>query len=70
MQLLDYVRGVLSLKRREIMSPVNSFDDYSPWADSTETISRLDRIACLFIVILHRKYSQRCNKVIYTSVSF
>lgn len=26
------------------MPPVNSFDDFSPWADSTETISRLDTI--------------------------
>lgn len=32
---------------------VNSFDDDSSLADSTETISRLDRLACLFIN-LHR----------------
>lgn len=35
------------------MLPVNSFDNYSLWADSTETISRSDRIECLFIAILH-----------------
>lgn len=37
------------------MPPVNSFDDYLLWADSTETISRIDRIASLFVLILHRK---------------
>lgn len=42
------------------ISLVNSLGDYSSWADNTETISKLDRIARLFIVILHcdRKYSQ------------
>lgn len=44
------------------MLPVNSFDDCSPWADSIETISRLDIKACLFAIILYRKYSQRYNK--------
>lgn len=44
------------------MLPVNSFDDCSPWADSIETISRLDIKACLFPIILYRKYSQRYNK--------
>lgn len=29
------------------MLPVISFDDYLPWADGTETISQLDRLACL-----------------------
>lgn len=29
------------------MPPVKSFDDY--WADSEETVSRLDRIACFFV---------------------
>lgn len=43
------------------MSPVNSNDYYS-WADTMETFSRLGIIACLFIVILHRKYSQRYDK--------
>lgn len=45
------------------MLPVNTFVDYSPWTDSIETISQLDGIACLFIVILHRKYSQKYNKL-------
>lgn len=49
---------------------MNSFDDYSPWADSIETISRFDKIACLFLVILHRKYSQRYNKYIYIPSSY
>lgn len=46
------------------MLPVNSFDDCSPWADSIETISRLyiNIKACLFAIILYRKYSQRYNK--------
>lgn len=30
----------------------------------TETISQLDRIA-LFVVLLHKKYSQRFTKIIY-----
>lgn len=38
---------------------------YSPWADNTETISRLDRIACLFIVIyvenIHKGIIKRIN---------
>lgn len=33
------------------MPPVNIFDDYSPLADCTESISQLNRIACLFVVI-------------------
>lgn len=41
------------------MPQVISFDDYSPREDNTGTISQLDRIACLFVVILHRKYLQR-----------
>lgn len=32
------------------MLPVNSLDDYLPWADNTEIFSRLDRIACLSVV--------------------
>lgn len=31
----------------------------------TETISQLDRIARLFVVLLHRKYSQSFNEIIY-----
>lgn len=30
---------------------VNSLDEYSPWADTTKTISQLDRIASLIVVI-------------------
>lgn len=41
---------------------MNSFDDYSPWAENMETTSRLDRIAGSVIVILHRNHSQRYNK--------
>lgn len=26
--------------------------EYSPWADNTKTISLLDRVACLFVIIL------------------
>ena len=43
-------------KEGNCMLPVSTFVDYSPWTDSIETISQLDGIACLFIVILHRKY--------------
>lgn len=50
------------------MPPVKSFNEFSPWADSPETISQLDRITCLFDVILHRKYSQGYNKPIYPPV--
>lgn len=46
------------------MLPMNRFNDFLPWADSMETISQLDRIASLF-VILHRKYTQRYNKLVY-----
>lgn len=46
------------------MPQVNSFEDYSPKADSLETTSRLHRIACFLIVNLHRMY----NKCIYKSV--
>lgn len=42
---------------------MNSFDDYSSRAESMETSSRLDIIACSFVVILHRKYSQRYNQI-------
>lgn len=35
---------------------VNSFDDYSPWANKTEMILCLVRIASLFFVILLRIY--------------
>lgn len=45
-------------KRRKSYAARDSFDDYSPWADSKKSISRLDRIACLSVVILHRKYLQ------------
>lgn len=51
------------------MPLMNNLDDYTPWADSMETISWLDRIACLFIVILYRKYSQRYNKYFF-AISF
>lgn len=37
------------------MSPANSFESYSPWADGTENSSQLDRSACVFVVVLHRK---------------
>lgn len=53
----DYVRGIPSFKTRNRMPPMNSLDDYLPWADSTATISRLDRTSCIFFVNLHRKYS-------------
>lgn len=39
------------------MSPANSFENYSQWADSTEHISQLDRIACECVIVLHRKDS-------------
>lgn len=59
----EYVRGAPKFKKEgNLMLSVNSFDHYSSWADSTGAISRLNRIACLFVVILHRKYSQRHNK--------
>lgn len=48
-------------KERNQMPLVNSFDDYLTRADITVTISQLDRIACLFVAILHRKYSQWYN---------
>lgn len=35
------------------MLPVYSFDDCSPWAVGTETISRIDKKAELFVVILN-----------------
>lgn len=44
------------------MPLVNSFNDFSPWADSTEAISLLNRTVCLFVVILHRNYTQWYNK--------
>lgn len=34
---------------------------------STETISRLDRLACIFVGIEHRKYSQRYDKLFYVN---
>lgn len=37
---------------------VKCFNDHSPLADSTETISRFDRVACFFVVISHRKYTK------------
>lgn len=33
------------------MQQVKSFDDYSPWVDSMETKSQLDKIAFLSVVI-------------------
>lgn len=45
------------------MLPVNILDVWLFNMD-TETISQLDRIA-LFVVLLHRKYSQRFKKIIY-----
>lgn len=47
------------------MQQVKSFDDYSPWVDSMETKSQLDKIAFLSVVILHTKYQQRYNNYIY-----
>lgn len=44
---------------------VNSLDDYLPWADNTEIISRLDRVACLSVVIVRRKYTKRYNNIRY-----
>lgn len=44
------------------MPPANSFDDYSPWIDSTKTISRVDRITCLLNVILHGNNTEKYNK--------
>lgn len=52
-------------KERNQMPPVNSFEDYLTRADITVTISRLDRIACLFVAILHKKYSQWYNQTLY-----
>lgn len=37
---------------------VNSFNDYSPWANKTETFSWLDRIGSLSFVILLRIYTE------------
>lgn len=51
------------------MLPVNSFNDYSPWADCKKTISRLDRISCLCVEILHKIYLQRYNKHFYQCTS-
>lgn len=45
------------------MPLVNSFNEYLPWADSTETISRLDRIAFVLVEIVHGNCSQRYNKM-------
>lgn len=39
------------------MSPVKSFDDYSSWTESTKPISRLDRMASEFVLILYGKFS-------------
>lgn len=39
-------------KQENQMPPVNYFDYFSPLADSTESIDRLDKIAWLFVVIL------------------
>lgn len=47
------------------MPTVNSFDDYLTWTDITETLSRSDKIACLFAVLLNRKYLQRYDTLIY-----
>lgn len=38
------------------MQPVNIFNDISPWADSTEAISRLNRIS-LFVAISKKIYT-------------
>lgn len=42
------------------MPLVNSFGDYLPYVEicSTKSISRLDKNACLFAVILHSKHSE------------
>lgn len=37
---------------------VKCFNNYSPLAESTETISRFDIVACFFVVISHRKYTK------------
>lgn len=37
---------------------------YLAWTDITETVSWLDRIVSLFIVIFHRIYSLKYNKMI------
>lgn len=34
------------------MQQVKSFDDYSPWVDSMETKSQLDKIAFLSVVVI------------------
>lgn len=47
------------------MPTVNSFEDYSTWTGITETLSRSDKIACLFAVLLNRKYPQRYDTLIY-----
>lgn len=47
------------------MPTVNSFDDYLTWTDITETLSRSDKIAYLFAVLLNRKYLQRYDTLIY-----
>lgn len=39
----------------------NGFGDFSPFANNTETFSRWNRIAFLFVEILQRKYFQRYN---------
>lgn len=51
---LHYWRCSVFKNEGNIMLPLNSFDDHSPLADNTESISRLDRIAYLFFVILHK----------------
>lgn len=58
----EYVRGAPKFKKEgNLMLSVNSFEHYSPWADSTGAISRLNRIACLFVVILmYEKTESRC----------
>lgn len=45
------------------MPPMNSLDEYSPWGGNTETISWLQRKACIFVANLKRKYSQRYYNV-------
>lgn len=47
------------------MLAVNSFADYSPWANIIEIIPWLDKIACLYVVKLHRKKTQRYFKTVY-----
>lgn len=43
------------------MSQVNSFEDYSPLADSMETFSQLDNIGGFFSLYFRIKNIHRCT---------